>query len=225
MFLICINCNICVAEDYSDIMPYLTACSSIKSYDGESIDNLMLDILNSCESFVYFSDTDLKPTRSDKLKMCNSDYIKDIAYKVFRISAPTPPPAMLTELGYCESNGFYYFAEVQTPAEKAEIKEIIKVIPLDDDKIYTVFSNTTSTAENETTLQYSGIELSKDELGYYVTSIEMGTDFSKLSSLLKQENPTVISGFFESVRRFLPLIIIIISLTAIGFVLNNFILK
>ncbi len=207
-----------------ELLRLIKACADIGDYNSETTDKneLMLRFLYTYRNFEIITDTEPFPTQSDNLKMCRTDFVKDAVYNAFRIDAPAPSPEMLTELGYCENNGYYYFKGGYSEYFATDVREIQKIIPLDDGTLYVIFSNYYQEGENPRRLEYSSMQIGRDNDGYFVIAIDMDDDFRKLNTLL---NPKPETRSFDNLLKYLPFGIIILSLGTASVVFYRFFLR
>ncbi len=214
------------AEDSQDpeLLQLIKACADIGDYNSETTDEneLMLRFLYTYRNFEIITDKEPFITQSDNIKMCRTDFVKDAVYKAFRIDAPTPSPAHLTKLGYCENNGYYYFTGGYSEYFATDVKNIEKIIPFDDGTFYVIFSDYYQEGKTAPHLEYSSMQLGQDKDGYYVIAIDMDDNFVKLNSLLQPESETSI---LDNFLKYLPAVIIVISLCASAFVFYRFFLR
>ncbi len=197
------------------MLPIIKACADIGSYDRESYDEneLMLRVLYTYENFKILTDTSAITSKSGNINMCNTEFIKDAVYRAFRIDAPTPPPDMLTTLGYCENDGYYYYTGGYSEYFATDVREILKVIPLSDGTVYAIFSNTYQSGASTPETEYNGMRLGRDNDGYYAVSFNMGGDFSEVDELLSPTDDEK-SPFADLLSRYLPLIVAFFTLAA-----------
>ena len=209
------------AFDNNEFMPYIKSCSYIRQYSVENdIHTLVVDVLNNHHNFRSLSPLTPDSTKTGALKMCNAEYVDDIIHKTFRISVPRPAPEKLTELGYYYNNGFYYY--IDRPAlYSVTVKDITKVIPLDDGGVYVIYTDT-FTSDDTSTTEYSSIKFYRDSLGWYVKSIHTGLDFSSLSEHLTTTE--AVTPYLELVWNTLPLLVFIITIAVVIIIFCKFIL-
>ena len=227
--IICVLFNLFPVSTYAydtsdtELLYLIKACADIGDYDRNSkdVNELMLRVLYTYRNFEIITDKNAYLTQTDKIKMCRTDFIKDVVYKAFRIDAPTPSPEKLTELGYCENNGFYYFTGGYTEYFATDVIDIQKVVVLPDGSQYVIFTNYYQEGENEPVLEYSSMQFARDNEGYFVISIDMDDDFMKLNSLIQ---PQVTNHSFDDFKKYLPWVIIITSLCISAFVFYRFFL-
>lgn len=210
-------------EENPELMKIIRACVDIGDYTAETCDKneLMRRFLYTYRNFEIITDTEPHATKSDKLLMCRTDFVKEALYRAFRIDAPTPLPEKLTELGYCVNNGYYYYSGGYTEYFATDVKDILKVIELDDNSIYVIFSDYYREGNNEPVLEYSSMLIGQDSDGYYVMAIEMDDDFTTLNSLIYPDEVAEPAMFYK----YLPSVIIAITLTLAGAVFYIFFLR
>ena len=201
--------------DYEKMLPVIKSCADIGSYDSESYDinELMLRVLYTHENFKILTNTPMITAKSGNIYMCNTEFIKDAVYKAFRLDAPTPEAPMLTTLGYCENNGYYYFTGGYREYFATDVKDIIKVTPLGDGSVYVFFSNTYQSGESVPEREYNGMHLGYDSNGYYALSLDMGGDFSDYEALMSpqaSDKPNISDTLYD----YLPLIVAFFTLAA-----------
>ena len=196
------------AEDSSkpELISVIKSCADIGEYDSKNydIDSLTRRILYTYRNFEIITDSAPNAQVSDNLKMCRSDFIKEAMYNALRITAPSPTPDKLTELGYCENNGYYYFYGGYTKYYATDVHEIVKTIPADDGSMYVIFSDTYCESGKDPVFEYSSAHIAKDELGYYILSINMGKVLDE-SYYAEDESDDYANPYILS--QYLPLII------------------
>lgn len=206
-------------RDKEYILRLLLACSDLYEYNRleTDIDTLTLKVLYSHPGFVGFTDaTPHSSLENNSLKLCSEEYISNVIYNVFRRKTVRPAVNMLTEKGYCYNNGFYYYYGGYTDYFKTEIHDIVKAFKSDKDTLFIVFSDTYT--ETYSVPEYSCAELKKDKDGYYITALQMGSDFKSLpfKSESTTENENELS---DGIRRFLPFLVMLLTLAACGIVI------
>lgn len=219
------TCAYAEYNNYSDYMPIIKACADIPSYDNTDyhIDNLMLQVLYTHENFKIITDSEPNFISSGSLKMCSSQFIKEALFKAFRINAPSPTPDKLTELGYCENNGYYYYTGGYTNYFATDVRDIVKITPAENGSEIVIFSDIYNENGTEPVAEYSRMTVAKDDFGYYVTSINMGSTLPKAETLTAFPSET--KSVWESVGRYLPLSVIIITLALSGTVFYIFVIR
>lgn len=183
--------NTVYAESTDDpkLMSLIKACVDIGEYDRENFDenDLMRRVLYTYRNFQIITDVEPYPTQTDDLKMCRTDFVKDVLHRAFRLDAPAPPPDKLTELGYCQNDGYYYFSGGYTEYFATDVKDIYKIIQLQDGTLYVIFTDYYFEGNNDKKLEYSSMRIGHDADGYYVLSINMNNDFKDLKPLMNPE--------------------------------------
>lgn len=221
----CLSVKVC-AEDLqnTELLHLIKACADIGDYNYETTDKneLMLRFLYTYRNFEIITDKEPFITQSDNIKMCRTDFVRDAVYKAFRLDAPTPSPANLTKLGYCENNGYYYFTGGYSEYFATDVRNIEKIVTLDDGTFYVIFSDYYQEGTNTPQLEYSSMQIGQDKDGYYVIAIDMDDDFTKLNTLLK---PMSEIGIFDNLSEYLPAFIIVLTISAVGFVFYRFFLR
>lgn len=212
------------AQDYNDLLPIIRACADIPDYDRDNTDinKLMIGVLYTFQNFETVVSTPSNADTSGSLHMCNGEFIREIMNKIFRLNAPEPSPEKLTQLGYYYSNGIYYYMGGYTAYFATNVNRITNAIPLDDGGVYVIFENTYTENNNEPATEHSAMRFAKDDIGYYVSSIDMGLDYSTLNEQLKTQSPT--SPYLDTLNNALPFIIIVITVTVSVIILVKFIL-
>ena len=213
MLLLSTRCAYATDNDYEKMLPVIKSCADIGSYDSKSYDRdeLMLRFLYTCENFKILTDTPMITSKSGNINMCNTAFVKDAVYKAFRIDAPTPPPDKLTTLGYCENNGYYYFTGGYSEYFATDVKDILKVTPLDDGSVYVVFSNTYQSGNSSPQTEYNAIRLGYDSTGYYALSLDMGGNLTETDKHTAPENHSPVKDY---ISRYLPLFVALFTLAA-----------
>lgn len=203
-------------DENPELMRIIKACVDIGDYTAETCDEneLMRRFLYTYRNFEIITDTEPYATKSDRLMMCRSDFVKDAVYRAFRIDAPAPSPEKLTTLGYCENNGYYYYSGGYTEYFSTDVDEIQRIIPLSDGTFYVIFTDYYREGINAPVLEYSSMRLGRDKDGYFVISIEMDDDFTTLNSLIYPEEAKNQVNFYK----YLPLVIISLTLVLAGVV-------
>ncbi len=195
------------ADEYDNakLLTLIKACADIGDFDSVDYDenDLMRRFLYTYRNFEILSDIPSYAVTSDKVTMCSSAFVNDAVYKAFRINPPSPAPSMLTELGYCENNGFYSFYGGYTDYFATDVLDILKIVTLHDGSLYVIFNNEYRHGDNIKT-EYSSMIIGCDNDGYYVKAINMDDDFARLRELI---NPPSESTDI-SVRKHLPVIVI-----------------
>ena len=215
--LVCILIQIFTTTVHADIkddtqmLHLIKACADIGDYDVENsdIDELMRRFLYTYRNFEIVSDIEPHAVQSGKLIMCNKDFVKDAFYKTFRLNAPEPAPDRLTDIGYCVNNGFYCFSGGYTEYFATDVKEITRVIPLNDNSVYVIFSDYYRSGTNEPVFEYSSMIIGKDSEGYFVKRIKMNDDFKDLHSLLNTED---VSQSAPDKNPYIPIAVIAVTL-------------
>lgn len=206
------------AYAFDELMPLIKACADIPYYDRETTDihELMLDVLYTYPNFRILSDISPIADTSGALKMCDSNYIRTVMNKAFRLSPPTPTPDMLTELGYYYNNGYYYFTGGYSGYFATNVTEITHSVNLDDGSLYILFSNTYTENSRPPRTEDSAMKFAKDDNGYYVTSIDMGLSYSTLNNELTLHTDNSVP--LSSVKKYSPAIIGLITIISAVFV-------
>ena len=196
-------------DDKTELLTLIKACADIGSFDSRDYDiaELMMRFFYSYQNFKILSPVPPKAVSSGTVTMCNSDFVYDALYRAFRINPPTPKPHMLTELGYCEDNGFYSFYGGYDEYFSTDVREIVKIIPQPDGSEYVVFSNYYTQGENPPVFEYSSMTVQRDDKGYYVTAIKMNADFSALQPNFEQSRENGTHPFSE----YLPEVVILLT--------------
>ena len=196
-------------DDKTELLTLIKACVDIGSFDSSDydIDELMMRFFYSYQNFKILSPIPSHAVNSGTVTMCNSDFVFDALYRAFRINPPTPKPHMLTELGYCEVNGFYSFYGGYDEYFSTDVREIVKIIPQPDGSEYVVFSNYYTQGTNPPVFEYSSMTVKRDDKGYYVTAIKMNDDFSALQPNFEQSRENGTHPFFE----YLPEVVILLT--------------
>ena len=207
-------------NDKTELLPLIKACADIGSFDSRDydIDELMMRFFYSYQNFKILSPVPPYAVSSGTVTMCNSDFVYDALYRAFRINPPTPKPHMLTELGYCEDNGFYSFYGGYDEYFSTDVREIVKIIPQPDGTEYVVFSNYYTQGENPPVFEYSSMTVQRDDKGYYVTAIKMNDDFSALQPNFEQSRENGTHPFSEH----LPEVVILLTALSVCIVIYFF---
>ena len=207
-------------DDKTELLTLIKACADIGNFDSRDydIDELMIRFFYSYQNFKILSPVPPYAVSSGTVTMCNSDFVFDALYRAFRINPPTPKPHMLTELGYCEDNGFYSFYGGYDEYFSTDVREIVKIIPQPDGSEYVVFSNYYTQGENPPVFEYSSMTVKRDDKGYYVTAIKMNDDFSALQPNFEQSRENGTHRFFE----YLPEIVILLTVLSVCIVIYVF---
>lgn len=210
--------------NHTELLKLIKACADIGDYSRETTDEneLMLRFLYTYRNFEIITDKEPFATQSDNIKMCRTGFVKDAVYRAFRLDAPTPSPVQLTTLGYCENNGYYYFTGGYSEYFSTDVRNIEKIIPLDDGTFYVIFSDYYQEGIKPPELEYSSMQLGRDKDGFYVIAIDMDDDFVKLNSL---KQPVTENTVFDNLLKHLPAVIIVITLGAAAFVFCLFFLR
>ena len=210
VFLECLAISAHAADDdKTELLTLIKACVDIGSFDSSDydIDELMMRFFYSYQNFKILSPVPPYAVSSGTVTMCNSDFVFDALYRAFRINPPTPKPHMLTELGYCEDNGFYSFYGGYDEYFSTDVREIVKIIPQPDGSEYVVFSNYYTQGTNPPVFEYSSMTVKRDDKGYHVTAIKMNDDFSALQPNFEQSSENGSHLFFE----YLPEVVILLT--------------
>lgn len=212
--------------DKSEILKLLRACADIYEYDSEQSDDdsLMRKVLYTHQNFSSLTSTPLVSSEeNESLKLCSAEYITSVLYNVFRKTAPRPAVNMLTEIGYCYNNGYYYYSGGYTDYFRTEVHDILKVFKTAENNLYIIFSDTYT--ENDNTLnEYSSAIIGKDKDGYFIKKLKMGDDFKNISSLTDTENENTFS-FSQNFKKAVPFIIMLFTLAAVGAVIYFYIIR
>ncbi len=182
------------AEEYNskELLTLIKACADIGDFDSSDFNEneLMRRFFYTYRNFEILSNFPTNAVTSDKITVCDSRFVQDAVYKAFRLDAPSPKPHLLTELGFCENNGYYSFYGGYSEYFATDVKEIVKIIPLPDNTDYVIFSNDYQEGENKPIAEYSSMIVAQDNDGYFVKSINMNDDFRNLWSLLNPKPET-----------------------------------
>lgn len=209
-------------DNPDSLMSILAAASGIGKYKTEDgPDYLTYRILMAHDCFAHVTDISPQTANADNsLMMCSADYIASAAQKVFRTDTPKPAINMLSELGYCYNNNFYYYKGKYTKSFSTTITGIEKAYEYIDNSYYIVFSDTYYEDEKQSFPEYSSAVVKYDNDGYYIHSIEMGSGLDDaFISVSPTDSPTI------SVKLdFIPIVIMILAVAVIGVVIWVFIL-
>ena len=207
-------------DDKTELLTLIKACADIGSFDSSDydIDELMMRFFYSYQNFKILSPVPPHAVSSGTVTMCNSDFVYDALYRAFRITPPSPKPHMLTELGYCEDNGFYSFYGGYDEYFSTDVREIVKIIPQPDGSEYVVFSNYYTQGTNPPVFEYSSMTVKRDDKGYYVTAIKMNDDFSALQPNFEKSSENGTHPFSEH----LPEIVILLTVLSVCIVIYVF---
>lgn len=214
--------------DKSDILSLIQAGANIYEYDYETtdIDTLMRKVLYTYPSFQPI--TDFTPNASESnssLKLCSEKYISSAVYNVFRKTAPHPAVNMLTEIGYCYNDGYYYYTGGYTDYFHTEVHDILKTFKTDNNGLYIVFNNT-YTENNSSVEEYSSALVRKDDDGYFIAKLKMGDDFKNITSIADTDGVSANHDDFEkTLKSLLPFIIMLFTLAAVGVVIYIYIIR
>lgn len=211
MLLIPVNVS---AQNYDNLLPIINASVGISEYDSEytDINELMYAVLSTHENFVDFSTHKPMTDISGTLKMCNAQYIKDVMFAIFRQDAPFPDPSQVNTIGYYYNNGYYYYKNDYSYSKSVTINQIENAIPINENKTCIIFNDGSS--------DYS-MCFASDDVGYYITAIDMKFDYSTLHDKLQNNSKSL---YIDVIYVFLPLIVVVITLVAVIIVFIRFIL-
>lgn len=210
------------------LLPIIKACADIGEYDMTATDtpDLVRRVLYTCENFEILSDQPSKYDTAGNLSMCNAEFIDDVLYDVFRIDEIDAAPENLTEYGFFKSNGYYYYSSVgYTNSFATDVKEIIKVINLDDGSKYVLFSNTRQDGESPQCSKISAVRFSYDDLGCYVSAIDTDAELSYLDKLESIDERPLNPPILERIKSYLPVAVIVLCFISSVMVFFYFILR
>lgn len=160
----------------SQIITLLKCCCDIVSLDESTDDDALLRrVLYTHKNFMLLTPIPPKTAKSgSELTLCSANFIDAAMQSAFRKAPSRPAVNMLTELGYCYNNGYYYYTGGYTKYFATEISEIIQTYTLPDKNIYAVFSDKYTESGKEPVFEYSTAVISKDKNGFYLTRLKMG---------------------------------------------------
>ena len=153
--------------------------------------------------------------------MCSADFIDDAMNKAFRITPEKPAVNMLTALGYCYNNGFYYYTGGYSAYFCTDVKEIVKAYETADDSIYIIFRDIYTEGSNAPFSEYSTAAVEKDNDGFYLTELHMGGSLDDIENLSSADTVSKTPDIFT---KYLPLLAGLLALALIGAVVYFFIL-
>lgn len=168
-------------SEQNELLLLIKACADIQSYDASDFDTdaLMRSVLYTHRNFMLITDTAPRTdTVSDSLNMCSEKFISAAIYKAFRITAKRPAVNMLSSLGYCVNNGYYYYRGGYKKYFATDVKGIEKAVPTGDDTLYIIFRDSYLEGGEKPIDEYSSAAVKKDGEGWYLTAVTMNSDFS-----------------------------------------------
>lgn len=207
----------------SELLKLIKSSADLMEYDSDNYDihTVMRHTLFTYRNFTLLSD--IPPDRTDvgSIMLCSSDFIDDVLYKAFRLEADKPAVNMLTELGYCYNNGSYYSVGGYDTYFATDVKEITDVFTLPDGSLLVIFSDTYTEGNSQPIPEISSAVAAKDDDGFYLLKLSMGSDLPDRSSFIAEDDRTQPDSD-KSV--YLPLIIAVICLSIIGIIIYRFII-
>jgi hypothetical protein len=211
------------ADDKDKIMLLLKACADIADFSAAdyNIDDLTKRVLYSHKNFSLLSNIPAQTGSSDSVKMCSADFIDDAMNKAFRITPEKPAVNMLTALGYCYNNGFYYYTGGYSAYFCTDVKEIVKAYETADDSMYIIFRDIYTEGSNAPFSEYSTAAVEKDNDGFYLTELHMGGSLDDIENLSSADTVSKTPDIFT---KYLPLLAGLLALALIGAVVYFFIL-
>lgn len=164
-----------------ELLMLIRSCADLMDYDRETSDEneLMRHVLYTHKNFRLLTDLpDNAAVSGGGLKLCGSDFIDEVMQKAFRRTPAKPPVNMLTELGYCYNNGFYYYNGGYDTYFSTDSIELVRVLQLSDTAMYVIFSDTYTEGDAEPLFEYSTAAVLRDEQGFYLAELDMGGDIA-----------------------------------------------
>lgn len=213
-------------HDTQELLLLIKACADLTEYDSSDydVDHLMRDVLYTHRNFMWL--TSLKPeSRSgySGLNLCSADYIKSIMHRAFRIDAPKPAFSELNSKGYALNRGMYYWSGGYTAYYATEVHDIVQVYSPDRNTLHVVYSDTFIEEGKNAKQEYSSASFKYDDEGWYLTAIHPGGTPAPTETALPPTQE--INSAINTIRLYLPFIIVLLALAAIGLVIYFHILK
>ncbi len=214
--------------DTDELITLIKCCADIPDYEAgrSDKDKLTLNVLYTHRNFMLLTDIDPGSAEGHNgLKLCRESFINDAMYKAFRLKPDRPALNMLTTLGYCANNGYYYYSGGYSIYCNTLINGIARSFYLDDGTLYIIFSDTYIEGANTPIDEYSTATALKDSDGWYLTSIQMNSDFSRLSddnAMHKSEHGNAV---IDTIVRLLPFTVLLFAVAAAGVVIYFLTLK
>ncbi|MGN0164205.1 MAG: hypothetical protein ACI4EA_11600 [Candidatus Ornithomonoglobus sp.] len=207
------------AADISDkekeqLLLLLKACADITEYDSNSYNEneLMLRMLYTYKNFTVLSDIEPRSGGTSDKKLLNSAFADDAMYKAFRIKPEHPGVGQLTELGYCYSGGYYYYTGGYSGYFATDVKEINSISKISDSALYIVFTDTFTDPNTPLVTEQSTAVVARDSDGFYLKELHMGSNPGPSASAAAA--PAVSSAAHNTLKRVLPVIILLLAFAA-----------
>lgn len=211
-------------DENQELIYLIKSCADLMKYDSENYDihTLMRHTLYTYRNFTLLSSIPPNHSSSGKIALCSSDFIDDVLYKAFRLQPERPAVNMLTELGYCYNNGYYYSAGGYDTYFATDVEEITDSFKLDDGNILIIFKNSYTEGETPPIPEISSAVAAQDDNGFYLINLNMGGDLPSRQEDHAQESNETSNSVTDA---YMPLFIIIISLAVIGIIIYRFIIR
>lgn len=213
-------------HDKQELLLLIKACADLTGYDAAEYDTdqLMRDVLYTHRNFMWL--TEIKPeSRSgyNGLNLCSADYIQDIMHRSFRIDAPEPAFSELNSKGYALNRGMYYWSGGYTAYYATEVHDIVQSYSPDSCTLNVVYSDTFIEQGKDKKQEYSSASFKRDAEGWYLTAIHPGGSPAPTQTAPAQTDKP--NSPIDTIRLYLPFIVALLALAAIGLVIYFYLLK
>ena len=211
-------------SDKAELLTLIKCCADIEDYDRNNydMDMLMRDVLYTHRNFMLLSS--FQPderTINGGLKMCSERFIFDSIQKAFRLEAKRPDENELTAIGYCNTNGYYYYYGGYTKYFATDVHSIANTFYTTDGSLYIIFSNSFNNGAVQKE-EYSTATAKRDSNGWYLTSIHMNSDFTDMPQYLNAINEPYSEDI--GMRRYFPALIILIAAVLVSIIIRIYVI-
>lgn len=212
-------------KEKQELLYLVKACADLMEYNSKDYDihTVMRHMLYTYKNFTLLSNIPPQHSQSGSIQLCGSDFIDDVLYKAFRLTPEKPAVNMLTELGYCYNNGFYYSAGGYNTYFATDVKEILSAYTLPDDSILLIFKNEYTEGDSSAVQEISSAVAAKDKNGFYLLSLNMGGELPDIHGTVHHDTETDTEP--NNVKAYYPLFIAIIGLALIGIIIYWFLMR
>ena len=211
-------------SDKAELLTLIKCCADIKDYDRNNydMDKLMRDVLYTHRNFMLLSSFHPEDrTINGDLKMCSERFISDSMQKAFRLDAKRPDEHQLSDIGYCNANGYYYYYGGYTRYFATDVHSIANTFYTPDGSLYIIFSNSFNDGIVKKD-EYSTATAKHDYNGWYLTSIHMNSDFTDMPQYLTAINEQYTED--TGMRRYFPALIILIAAVLVSIIIRVYVI-
>lgn len=226
-------------EELNSIRLTLSACADIMKFDIKSYDydSLFKYILYTHRNFEILTDIPPNSGSSSSLgynnvSVVNSEYIDFIMESIFRITPEKPPVNNLLTRGFCYNDGYYFYTGGFNVYFATEIQDILGIYDIGGEAFFTVFSDIYYEGDTKTP-EYSFAILQKTDNSYSLLRLGMGENLPSQAEIQKYSPFSAYNNSaWENIpktkednsRLLLPLLLLIISVGAVGLVCSIIVL-